>query len=206
MNLDELKSAWDTDNTDEVQIPQHIKELRQAQHPLDKLKRNMKNEWYMQLAAILFIAFSPKIMDIHPSTYIIFYTSYLMILLISAYYLNKFRLFYKRISHYSAGTRDSLNEIYYEFKLNVERYHSFGFLLIPFSLIWVWVFSYSRLLESGKDISAITESMNNGFLFAALILSATVTLAVLAWTRYLYTPYIKQIKRVLDELKISEED
>lgn len=206
MNLEELKSAWDADNTNEVHIPQHIKELRQAQHPLDKLKRNMKNEWYTQLGAILFIAFSPKIMDIHPSTYVIFYTSYIMILVISIYYLNTFRLFYKRVSHYTSGTRDSLNEIYYEFKLNVERYHSFGFLLIPFSLIWVWVFSYSRLLESGKDLSTITESMKEGFLIAALILSATVILAVLAWTRYLYTPYIKQIKSVLDELKIAEED
>ncbi|WP_164109913.1 MULTISPECIES: hypothetical protein [Sphingobacterium] len=205
MNLDELKSAWNAESPQDVNIPTHIKQLRQAQHPLDKLKRNMRNEWYMQIAAIIFMAFAPQLFEIHPSTYLIYYTAYTVVLIVSIYYLNIFRLFYKRISHYTADTKDNLNEIYYEFKLNIERYHSFGFLLIPFVLVWASVYTYSRLLAEGQDLSNMPESVKKAFLLIAFITTILVTLGVLAWTKYFYTPYTKQIKTVLDELKKDED-
>ncbi|MBL1409510.1 hypothetical protein [Sphingobacterium faecale] len=204
MNLDELKSAWHADPIQGVHIPTHIKHLRQAQHPLDKLKRNMKNEGYMQITAVIFMAIAPQLFSVHPSTYTLYYTSYTMVLIISIYYLNTFRRFYQRVSHYTTDTKENLNEIYYEFKLNIERYHSFGFLLIPFVLVWTIIYSYSRMLEQGEDLSTIPDSAKQSLLITLLIASSLVTIGIIAWTRYFYSPYTKQIKLVLDELKKEE--
>ncbi|MDR2281703.1 MAG: hypothetical protein LBE37_00760 [Sphingobacterium sp.] len=204
MNFEELKSTWNADPTQEVHIPEHIKQLRKAQHPLDKLKRNMKNEGYMQIVAIIFMAFAPQLFALASDTYLIYYTSYAIVVLVSIYYLNIFRQFYQRVSHYTNDTKDNLSEIYYEFKLNIERYHSFGFLLIPFLLVWTSVYTYSRLIEQGKNLNVIPDSSKQSLLLVIVITLFLIPLAIVAWTRYFYSPYTKQIKAVLDELKKDE--
>lgn len=204
MNLDKLKSAWNTENTDDVHIPAQIKQLRQAKHPLDKLKQNMKKEWYIQIVAILFLGFFPPLFHIHPSLHVIYYASYALLVVISAYYLNLFRLFYNRINHYTADTKDSLTEIYYDFKLNIERYHAFGFLLLPTALIAIALYVYSTLLEKGKDFSSISPQFKVTLIILTLVVSLSFILSILAWTRYFYGPYVNQLKKVLDELKAEE--
>lgn len=202
MNLDELKTAWNTENTNDVRIPSQIKQLGQAKHPLDKLKRKMKGEFYMQSFLILFVAFIPKLMQIDPTLYVLYYAFYALSVAISAYYLNHFRLFYNKINDYTADTKDSLLEIYYEFKLNIERYHAFSFLLLPISLAILGMYRYSIRLR-------ITEFTNSdqpviSFTILTLTVSIITILIVLAWTRYLYSPYLKELKKILDELKEEE--
>lgn len=202
MNLDELKTAWNTENTNDVRIPSQIKQLGQAKHPLDKLKRKMKGEFYMQSFLILFVAFIPKLLQIDPSLYVLYYAFYALSVAISAYYLNHFRLFYNKINHYTADTKDSLLEVYYEFKLNIERYHAFSFLLLPIALVTLGMYKYSRRLRltefANSDQSVIS------FTILTLTVSIITILIVLAWTRYLYSPYLKELKKILDELKEEE--
>lgn len=204
MNLDKLKSAWNTENTDDVHIPSKIKQLGQAKHPLDKLKQNMNKEWYLQIVAILFLGFFPQLFHIHPSLYVIYYTSYALLVVISVYYLNLFRLFYNKINHYTTDTKDSLTEIYYDFKLNIERYHAFGFLLIPTALVAIGLYVYNTLLEKGKDFSSISEEFKLVIIILTLVVSLSFIISILAWTRYFYSPYVNQLKKVLDELKAEE--
>ncbi|WP_400261366.1 hypothetical protein ACFX5U_15770 [Sphingobacterium sp. SG20118] len=204
MNLDELKSAWNADNTDNVRIPSRIKKLGAAKLPLDKLKRNMKNEFYMQSTCILLAAFAPQLLKINPSLYAFYYAFYVISIVISVYYMNLFRLFYNKINHYTAGTKDNLLEIYYEFKLNIERYHAFTFLLLPIAFAAHGFYSYSMLLQRGEDISANSHEAIISFITISLFVSIFVILTTLAWTKYLYGPYLGQLKIILDELK--EED
>ncbi|AIM38158.1 hypothetical protein KO02_16840 [Sphingobacterium sp. ML3W] len=204
MNLDELKSAWNADNTDNVRIPSRIKKLGAAKLPLDKLKRNMKNEWYIQIVAIVFLAFFPWLLRLHPAYHIIYYASYTFLVLISAYYLNLFRLFYNKIDHYSMGTKDSLLEIYYEFKLNIERYHAFGFLLLPMAIVASGLYFNSRLIEKEKDFLTLPANTKVYLIILSIVVCLTAILSILLWTRYFYGTYVKQLKAILDELK--EED
>lgn len=203
MNLDELKTAWNSENTNDVRIPSQIKQLGQAKHPLDKLKRKMKNEFYMQSFFILFVAFMPKLMHIDPSLYVLYYAFYALSIAISAYYLNHFRLFYNKINDYTADTKDSLLEIYYEFKLNIERYHAFSFLMLPIALVTLGMYRYSMRLR----ITEFTDSDQSVISFTILTLTVSIItiLIVLAWTRYFYSPYLQQLKKILDELKEEEE-
>jgi len=202
MNLDELKTAWNSESTNDVRIPSKIKQLGQAKHPLDKLRRKMKSEFYLQSFCILFVAFIPKLLNIDPSLYVLYYAFYALSLAISAYYLNLFRLFYNKINHYTADTKDSLLEIYYELKINIERYHAFSFLLLPIALVTLGMYRYSMRLQftefTDPDQSVIS------FTILTLTVSIITILIVLTWTRYFYSPYLLQLKKILDELKEEE--
>lgn len=204
MNLDELKSAWNADNTDDVRIPSRIKKLGTAKLPLDKLKRKMKNEFYMQSTSLLLAAFGPQLLHINPSLHAFYYAFYVLSVVISVYYMNLFRLFYNKINYYTAGTKDNLLEIYYEFKLNLERYHAFAFLLLPTTIVALGFYHYSKLLQRGEGISAISHEAIISFSSLTMLVSIFVILTTLAWTKYLYGPYLGQLKTILDELK--EED
>jgi len=201
MNLDELKSAWNIEKTDDVHIPSRMEQLRKANHPLDKLKRNMRNEWYMQWLALCFLGFVPLSSDLHPSTYLVYYAAYAMSVIVSVYYLNIFRRFYQQISHYTADTKDSLTEIYYQFRLNMERYHSFGFLLIPLVLVWGGAFTYSKLQQKGLDFSSLSETSKYSLLALSIGITGLMVWVMPAWTRFYYGKYTRQLKQVLDELK-----
>ncbi|PRD57031.1 hypothetical protein [Sphingobacterium gobiense] len=201
MNFDKIKSAWDNDNTNDVNIPDTIEKLRRAQHPLDKLKRNMRNEWYMQLVSIIALCFAPQFLNIHPDLHALYYAMYGMLIIVSIYYLNLFRKFYQELIHYTAETKDSLNDIYYNFRLNIARYHAFSFLLLPYVLMVVGLIICSRWIEQGTDMVTIAAYLKPTGIIVTLVVSALFITAVPIWTRIFYGKYLTQIKSVLDELK-----
>ena len=201
MNLDELKSSWNTENTGKVKIPQNINELGKAKHPLDKLKQNMRNEWYVQVVAVLMLGFLPQIQNLNPSLYPSYYVAYSFMVIVSVYYLEQFRRFYSKIIHYSADTKESLTEVYNEFRLNIERYHSFGFLLLPFGLASILISIYNLLLEKGKDFNSLPEKTKVILLVSIVAILLLLVFSILGWTKYYYGKYLKQLKSTLDELK-----
>lgn len=200
MNLDELKTVWNNDGTNDVSIPENIQQLKKAQHPLDKLKRNMKNEWTMQLLAIIALGFIPQLQGIDSSLYIFYYVAYGLLVVVSVYYLSRFRVFYSKITHYSGDTKDSLTEIYHEFRLNIERYHSFGFLLLPFALVWIAVYIQNDLMSQGKDLFSLSNNTQKLLIVAVIVIILLFVVAILGWTKYYYGRYLKQLKAALDEL------
>lgn len=201
MNLDELKSTWNNDNNGNVSVPQNIQQLKKAQHPLDKLKDNMKKEWYLQLGAIVFLGFVPQLQDFHPSVYKYYYGAYVFMVIVSVYYLNSFKNFYTNIVHYSSDTKESLTIVYNEFTANIRRYHIFGFVLIPFCVVWIGLFIYSMLLEKGRTLDSLSEQT---IVYIAIAAVSTIVLfiaALFGWTKHYYGKYLTQISSVLDELK-----
>jgi hypothetical protein len=201
MNLDELKSSWNTENTGKVRIPENINELGKAKHPLDKLKQNMRNEWFVQVAAVLMLGFLPQIQNLNPSLYPLYYVAYTFMVIVSVYYLELFRRFYTRITHYTEDTKESLTEVYNEFRLNIERYHSFGFLLLPFGLASILISIYNLLLEKGKDFDSLPQKNKLILLVSIVAILLLLVFSILGWTKYYYGKYLNQLKSALDELK-----
>ena len=58
MNFDQLKEQWNKEDSD-VHIPDTIKQLKESKHPIEKIQKNMKKEFPMQILAIILIAFFP---------------------------------------------------------------------------------------------------------------------------------------------------
>jgi len=203
MNFDNIKSAWNNDNTNDVNIPTSLEKLRAAKHPLDKLKKNMKKEWYSHSISLVLLAFVPQIFNLHPDTYSVYYVFYGMLAVISIYYLNLFSKLYNELLHFTADTKDSLDEIYYHFRLNIERYHSFSFLLLPYVLMLVGVMVYTHYMQKGIDISTALQQSKTLLIIITLVVSTFFIIIIPVWTSRYFGKYLKQIKRIREELKES---
>ena len=99
-------------------------------------------------------------------------------------------------------TKDSLYETYFDIRLNMELYKTFGFALTPFIILFLLGCLYYKLPQSS---SLALDSFSNGQLatiFSSLIFSILfMGLALEWWVHYFYGKYAKEIRKVIDELK-----
>lgn len=202
MDFNELQNTWNSDDGAGGLLPATLAKIKSANTPLDKIRKNLKKEFIFQLVAIAFFGFAPLLYDFPQKTVMPFYLLYSFFVAVSIYYLVKLFLFYKRLHAVTLTTKDSLYETYFDVRLNMELYKTFGFALTPFLvlfLVGVFYFQYSE--RAGFQLSAISNSM---WLTLFAIVAASILFMGLAlewWVRHFYGKYAKEIKIVLDELK-----
>jgi hypothetical protein len=204
MNFEELRNKYQQENEGEVTIPSSVSQLKKAIHPLERLQKDMKKEFFMQSAALLLFAFSPFLLDIKRQFFGIYYTVYAMIFVVSVYYLYGFYKFYQLIGLYDGSTLNSLWKIYYELRLNVERYRSFGFLLLPFFWVTLGLHFYSKPAFQEKSLMEVGNSFHYTIVFATMAGTILIVAGIVLWSKYIYGPYIKKLDQLLDELKTEE--
>ena len=200
MNFENLKSEWDEERADDVQIPDAIEKLQRAKHPLAQLKATMKKELQMQVVSLALFIFFPFILQIDTSLYLIYFLGFMLITIISVYYLVAFSKFYKTVDTFDLATKDQLLEIYFDLRLNMERYRSWAFLLTPFLMFTIGLFSYSHLLRAGKWETFT--GLPVAFLFILGFASMVFMIAATNWwLKHYYGRYVDQLKAVLNSLK-----
>lgn len=200
MNFDQLKSEWNKENTD-INIPDTIHQLKESKHPIERIQKNMKKEFVMQIVAIILIALFPLQFKFPSSQYIIYYTSYVMLVVISSYYLFGFYKFYRQTEFYTGNTKNSLWKIYHELKLNLERYQSFGFLLLPHFLLTIGLVIYNTLLAKGKTFSDLTNNHVAALILTVLTGTIAVVSSIILWTKYLYGRDAKKLENILNDME-----
>ncbi|CAI8926581.1 hypothetical protein [Chryseobacterium sp. IT-36CA2] len=199
MNFDQLKEQWNKEDSD-VHIPDTIEQLKESKHPIEKIQKNMKKEFPMQIVAIILIAFFPLQFQFPSSQYIIYYVSYTMMVVISSYYLFGFYKFYKQTELYTGNTKNSLWKIYHELRLNMERYQSFGFLLLPHFLVTIGLAIYNMMEKHGKSLTGLTSSQQFGLIITVLIGTLGLIASIVLWTKYIYGRSAKQLENILNEM------
>lgn len=199
MNFDQLKEQWNNEDHN-VQIPDTIEKLKESKHPISKIQKNMKKEFPMQVVAIILIGFFPLQLGFPSSQYIIYYISYTMMVVISSYYLYGFYKFYKQTELYTGNTKNSLWKIYHELRLNMERYQSFGFLLLPHFLITIGLEIYNLLEKKGKTLSELTNSYQQALIIAVLLGTLFIVVSIVLWTKYIYGRNANQLENILNEM------
>lgn len=202
MNFDNIKAAWDNESANEFVVPQKIEQLKAAQQPVDKIKKNMKHELFVQFFGIVLIGFFPQIFNIVHEFYVLYYALYALMIIVSAYYLVKFYFFFKEMNHSTLSSKENLYELYYEIRLKIEMYKSFAYLLTPISIL------LSAILIFGLDkkgfLNKLAATTNTDMVTFFIFFSAIIILVALItnwWVNYYYGKYAKQIKNLLDELK-----
>lgn len=200
MNFDNLKSEWDKEGMENVLIPDAIEKLQTAKHPLLQLKATMKKELRMQVGSLILFIFFPFLLQLDSSLFLIYYLGFMVIAIISAYYLVEFSKFYKMVDVFDMATRDQLLEIYFDLRLNMERYRSWSFLLTPFLMFTVGLFAYSQLMET--DVLPSLTGVRVLFIFILCFASLLFMIAATNWwLKHYYGKYVAQLKEVLDSLK-----
>lgn len=204
MNFDDIKSAWGKDSNSNIEIPNRIEELKRAELPLDKIKRNMRYEFVVQALAVLLIAFVPQIYHLKPVLLLPFNAIYILLVVTSVYFFARFYAFYKRIDATSLTTKDALYEVNYDIKLNMELYKMFSYMLLPFLLMMLSLLlinvKYDRFV--GFLQSGVTHT--SFYLYFGLSVATIYTLlhfSTVYWLKTSYSKYAKEIENILKELK-----
>ncbi|MEF9480452.1 hypothetical protein OWR28_24660 [Chryseobacterium sp. 1B4] len=154
----------------------------------------------MQILAIILIALFPIQFQFPSSQYIIYYVSYTVMVVISSYYLSGFYKFYRQTELYTGNTKNSLWKIYHELRLNMERYQSFGFLLLPHFLVTAGLIIYNAMEKQGKSLAELTSSHQQGLIILVLIGTLAIITSIVLWTKYIYGRSAKQLENILNEM------
>jgi hypothetical protein len=205
MNFDDIQSAWNNDNDNsKVVIPSRVDQLKSLQMPVEKLRKNMQLEFYVQFGSLLLCAFLPEIFYLSPVMIAPFYAVYLVVMAISVHYFYKFYVFYNSLRTNTLSSKDNLYALYYEAKLNIEMYKAYTYTLFPFALIIGVMYLVSR---KGNKVSLLLEQamVHKGIAIGMAILFVVMILMIMmltaSWIRNSYGKYLKQIETVLEQFK-----
>ena len=172
MNFEELKSDWEKDSSGAVNVPATMKILKEANQPIDLIQKTMKKELKWQLYGIIFMGFYPFSDGMDKSSYPLFYILYITAVIISFLYGIKFYHLFKTLNDYSASSKDSFYELFYEIKLNIETYKNLSITLIPYITILfikLWVNTFAP-----KNINPVTLISENWLIFVFIIIGTSL--------------------------------
>ncbi|SDL89874.1 hypothetical protein SAMN04487898_12830 [Pedobacter sp. ok626] len=204
MNFDDIKSAWGKDSDNNIKIPNKIEEIKRAELPLDKIKRNMRHEFVVQALSILLIAFVPQVYHFKPVLLLPFNAIYILFVVTCVYFFARFYAFYKRVGASSLTTKDALYQINYDIKLNMELYKMFSYMLFPFVLMILSLLLIN--LKYDHVVSLLQSDVTHTTFYLYFGLSVVMIFAVLHfsavyWLKTYYQKYAKEIENILKELK-----
>ncbi|SHG78560.1 hypothetical protein [Pedobacter caeni] len=202
MNFDDIKSAWNKESEQPIEIPKDIQSLKKAQMPLDKFRKNMRGEAIFQILALLMSAFIPGFFKLIPALKIPFNSAYILFVITTLYFLIRFYKFYKKIGASSLNTKDSLYELNYDLKLNMELYKMFNFILLPVFLI------FGAIILVNDNYAYFLKVITNepGYFYIAfglttLTIYTMVHFFAIIWLNQYYGKYAKEIESLISELK-----
>ena len=199
MDFNDIQSAWNNENTKNVVVPTQLEKVQQANTPLDKIRKNLKNEFIYQIVSIVVVGFAPYLNGFPEQAITPFYLLFSLFVAVSAYYLIKLFVFYKRLNKTALNTKDNLYETYFDIRLNMELYKTFGFALMPFMILFLVGVLYFTLPNGA---TFFTDSTNSITLFLSVLFSMLfMGVALEWWVHFFYGKYAKEIRTVLDELK-----
>jgi hypothetical protein len=199
MDFNDIQSAWNNENTSNVVVPTQLEKMQKANTPLDKIKKNLKNELIYQIVSIVLVGFAPFLNGFPEQAITPFYLLYSLFVAVCAYYLTKLFVFYKRLNKTALNTKDNLYETYFDIRLNMELYKTFTFALTPFVILFLVGVLYFTLPNGA---TFFTDSTNSIALFLSVLFSMLfIGLGLEWWVHFFYGKYAKEIRTVLDELK-----
>ena len=203
MDFNDIQNAWNNEKTENVNLPNNLEKIQSANTPLDKIKKNLKKEFIHQIISIVLIGCIPLVHDLPEKGLMLFYLLFSFFVAICVYYLAKLYFFYKRLGAITLKTKDSLYETYFDIRLNMELYKTWGFALTPFMIMATIGLLYNDL--SKKIPGFLTTGVTNyqlGVLFGIVVFSMLfMGIALEWWVHKFYGKYAKEIKKVIDELK-----
>ena len=201
MDFNDIQNAWNNDTNEDVKLPTNLEKLQAANTPLDKIRKNLKNEFFYQIISIISLAFMPLLYGFSKSGTILFYTLFSIFVAICIYYLAKLYFFYKRMNNVTLNTKDSLYETYFDIRLNMEIYKTFGFALTPFLVMFAIGMLYFQI---SKTEVIVLDNLQNAHLITLFVSIAFCILfmgiALEWWVKHFYGKYANEIKKVIDEL------
>lgn len=200
MDFNDIQSAWKSEKTENLTLPTHLDKINSANMPLEIIKNNLKKEFFYQIISIIFIGFVPFIFDVPANAFVPFYLLFSIFVAVCVYYLVKLYLFYRRLGNTTLSTKDSLYETYFDIRLNMELYKTFGFALIPFVILFLFGYMHyviPNFFAKGLYSTSFLVTTLSIVVFSILFMGLTLEW----WVHHFYGKYAKEMRKVIDQLK-----
>lgn len=204
MSFDKLQQQWNQDVNDQIALPKIQNLFREARLPVDKVRKNIKNDLIFQLVGIVLIGLIPLLFpkwDMKNT--IVFSTFFSVMLGFIVYYGIKFYTFYKKSYNLTYDSRKNLLWFSYELRLYIELYRALTFILIFLGMGLGLYFGLTTESPYLPRINIKTESQYMHMLYTLGMLVIPFGIAILIleyYINFLYGKYYKQINIILDQL------
>ena len=206
MNIDELKDAWNKDDSGDMRLHLDTARINKTTSVVGRLRKNMKAELFFLLisyAMVFAVLFrnvrSPLFFNI---TVVLLFSS----LVITVFYFFRFYVFYKSIGQYDLSIVDSIRKITYELELNTEIYKTYSFSAIPLSVLTALALIASKIRFDHLNNAILTNSSPLSidmmlYVFATILLSFVITyICINIHVRLSYGKYLADLKQVVNDL------
>ncbi len=197
MNIDELKNAWNEDDSFEETPEISIEQKNKINLPLEKIRKNMRMEFWSTVGIFVF-AFTVIALSPGPFKFKFYITILIAsMVFVTFFFFSQFFKLYKNMSEPIMKTYDGLKDLLYQFNLNKQYYLSFYLAFVPFlvcEIIIVLEFIPRPVPLSDLKIACI--------LIGTMIITMPLLFLIgKYWFKAFYGKYIQQIESLVNELK-----
>jgi len=202
MDFNDIQNAWNNEKTENVVVPDNLEKINSANTPLDIIRKNLKNELIMQSVSVVLIGLTPYLFAFPAKWIVPFFLLFSIFLAVCVYYLVKLYIFYKRLNKITLKTKDSLYETYFDVRLNMELYKTFGFALTPFMVLFLVGFLYHEFSKKpGFELTNFTNTQLISVFSVVVFCILFMGISLEWWVHKFYGQHAKEIKNVIDQLK-----
>ena len=208
MNFDNLKQKMDVANMENNQIPNHIKDIKTSNMPIENVRKRMITEIITQLACIVLFFIIPSFIKLNPLAKGVYYIIMFVISLITLGYLAKMVWFLKRTSDLTAGSKETVLGYIYDLKLTLEVYKTAiiaGSLLLPFPMIALILGHATKQETIFNDLISLNITPAQIIIYAIgyLAFALIIYFVTVSWSNSLYGKPIKQLEKTLQEFEVD---
>lgn len=195
MNFDELQKQWDNQSSDEVKIDPNLELNQEANTIIDKVRKTLKKEFYVQLLGLLFLYTFPFLFDANTPT--IWWTLLCISLTFLVPFIYVFK-FYKRSYHLEYNSLKNINWFYYNYKSAIDIYSIYSYLI---SILVLMIIGISYIQHPN---SLQFEYKFQFYLYIFLTLFFYVLICVLLlkwWISTYYKKNLVELENILHQLE-----
>lgn len=201
MNFDELQKQWNTQPEQDVKLTDDLHKLKEANLPIDKVRKTMKKDFFFQLTSIPLLLTFPYFSSIPSEKEPILWWIILCIcvtILIPMMYLFRF---YKKSYKMEYSSLKNINWFYYNYKFSIDLFKIYSYIILTLMVMFLGVLFLGNV-EPEKLAQIQTSST---FYITIVILLAVYVgvcfLLLTLWINLLYKKPLMQLKEILDELE-----
>lgn len=208
MNFDNLKQKMDAANMENNQIPNHIKDIKTSNMPIENVRKRMITEIITQLACIVLFFIIPSFIKLNPLAKGVYYIIMFVISLITLGYLAKMVWFLKKTSDLTSGSKETVLGYIYDLKLTLEVYKTAiiaGSLLLPFPMIALALGHATKHETIFNNLIALNITPTQILIYALgyLAFALIIYFVTVSWSNSLYGTPIKQLEKTLQEFEVD---
>ena len=208
MNFDNLKQKMDAANMENNQIPNHLKDIKTSNMPIENVRKRMITEIITQLACIVLFFIIPSFIKLNPLAKGVYYIIMFVISLITLGYLAKMVWFLKKTSDLTSGSKETVLGYIYDLKLTLEVYKTViiaGSLLLPFPMIALALGHATKHETIFNNLISLNIAPAQILIYALgyLAFALIIYFVTVSWSNSLYGTPIKQLEKTLQEFEVD---